>query len=466
METKVTKEHLRAFDTFADVPDEDLQWLVCNSRHYTIIKDGYLFKAGDATDEMHIIISGKLLLYFNQNGQRRVAGEMEAGEITGTLPYSRMVQATGNGVALEHTEVLSLHRDHFRDMMVDHHGLTQKLVTLMATRVKEFTKFQSQNEKMISLGKLSAGLAHELNNPAAAIVRSAGELKKHLGNVPDKFKRVMLINITPEIVDCVNDILFRKMSDKKDLRLSMLERREKEDDITYWMEDHDIENGAELAENFAEFGFELQDLDVLLDCIGEQDLAPVLAWLDNVMATEKLVGEIEEASKRISALVGSVKSYSHMDRASDTETVDIHEGIRSTITLLNHKIKKNGVKVIENFDTSLPKVPLFVSEMNQVYTNLIDNAIDAMEGREGNTLEIATKQERDSAVISIIDNGPGIPEDLIDQIFDPFFTTKAVGKGSGLGLDLVRRIVEQHKGTVKVYSKPGRTEFRVCVPML
>ncbi len=465
METKITKDHLRAFETFADVPDEDLQWLVCNSRYYTIMKDGYLFKEGDATNEMHIVLSGKLLLYFNQNGQRRVAGELEPGEVTGVLPYSRMVKAGGNGLALEHTDMLSLHRDSFLEMIQQRHALTQKLVTLMTSRVRDFTKMQSQNEKMISLGKLSAGLAHELNNPAAAVVRSASELKKHLGNVPDKFKRVMLIKVTPEVVDCVNDILFAKLQGKNALKLSMLERSEKEDDMTYWMEDHNIDNGADLAENFADFGFELEDLDVLLEHVGEQDIASVLGWMDSVMATEKLVGEIEEASKRISALVNSVKSYSHMDRANDTEAVDIHDGIRSTITLLNHKIKKNGVKVIETFDSSLPKVPIFVSEMNQVYTNLIDNAVDAMEGREGNTLEIATKQERESVVISIIDNGPGIADDVVDQIFDPFFTTKAVGKGSGLGLEVVRNIVEQHKGTITVHSKPGRTEFRVCLPL-
>lgn len=465
METTITKDHLRAFETFADAPDDDLQWLVCNSRHYTIIKDGYLFKTGDPTNEMHIIISGKLLLYFNQNDQRRVAGEMEAGEITGVLPYSRMTQASGNGLALEHTEVLSLHRDHFLEMIQHHHALTQKLVSLMTSRVRDFTRMQSQNEKMISLGKLSAGLAHELNNPAAAVVRSASELKKHLGNVPEKFKRVMLIKVTPEVVDCVTNMLGQKIEGKKTLRLSMMERREKEDAIADWMDDHDIENGFEIAENFAEFGFTEDDLEELHECIGANDIGTVLNWLDGQMATEKLVNEIEEASKRISALVGSVKSYSHMDRANDLEPADIHEGISSTLTLLNHKIKKNNVTVIDTFDTSLPKIPIFVSEMNQVYTNLIDNALDAMEGREGNTLEIITKRERESVVISVIDNGPGIDETLMNQIFDPFFTTKAVGKGSGLGLDVVRKIVDQHKGSIAVESKPGRTEFRVCIPL-
>ncbi len=465
METKVTKEHLRAFETFVDVPDEDLQWLVCHSRHYTVMKDGYLFKEGDPAEEMHIIISGKLLLYFNQNGQRRNVGELEPGDITGPLPYSRMVQTGGNSLALEHTEVLSINRSCFREMIANHHELTQRLVTLMTSRVRDFTKMQSQNEKMISLGKLSAGLAHELNNPAAAVVRSASELKKHLGNVPERFKRVMLIKVTPEVVDCVTDMLGRKIEDKKNLKLSMLERREKEDDITDWMDDHDIENGFELAENFAEFGFTDEDLNELLECIGATDVGTVLHWLDSQMATEKMVNEIEEASKRISALVGSIKTYSHMDRATDREAVDIHDGIRSTLTLLNHKLKKNSVRVVDSFDTSLPKIPIYVSEMNQVYTNLIDNAIDAMEGRESNVLEIVTKRERDSVVISIIDNGPGITEELLDQIFDPFFTTKAVGKGSGLGLDVVRRIVDQHKGSVKPYSKPGRTEFRVCIPL-
>lgn len=466
METKVTKDHLRAFDTFNDVSDEDLQWLVCNSRYYTIMKDAYLFKEGDATDEMHIVLSGKILLYRNQNGQRRNLGEIEPGDITGVLPYSRMVQAGGNGITLEHTEILSLHRDCFMEMICNHHALTQKLVSLMTSRVRDFTKMQSQNEKMISLGKLSAGLAHELNNPAAAVVRSASELKKHLSHVPERFKRVMLMQVTPEIVDCVNDIMHRKLSGFKDLKQGMMQRTEREDNIIDWMDDNGIENGYELAESFADFGYEIEDLEEVLECVGDRDVTPVLGWLDNVMTTEKMVNEIEDASKRISALVGSVKSYSHMDRASDVEAVDIHEGIRSTLTLLNHKIKKNNVKVVESFDESLPKIKLYVSEMNQVYTNLIDNAVDAMEGREGNVLEIATKPERDSVVISIIDNGPGINEDIIDKVFDPFFTTKAVGKGSGLGLEVVQKIVEQHKGSISIHSKPGKTEFRICIPLI
>jgi C4-dicarboxylate-specific signal transduction histidine kinase len=312
-----------------------------------------------------------------------------------------MVKAAGNGVALEHTDVLSLHRNYFQEMIVSHHELTQKLVSMMTSRVRDFTKQQSQNEKMISLGKLSAGLAHELNNPAAAVVRSAAELKKHLGNVPEKFKRVMMIRVSPEAVDCVNDMLFKKMAAQKDLKLSMMDRREREDDITDWMDNNGIDNGYELAENFAEFGFEIDDLEELRESVGD-DIAPVLGWLDSVMATEKMVSEIEEASKRISAIVGSVKSYSHMDRASDKEPVDIHEGIRGTLTLLNHKLKKNHVGVIESFDTALPKVSLYVSEMNQVYTNLIDNAIDAMEGRAGNTLEIATKQQKHNQEASIL----------------------------------------------------------------
>ncbi len=465
METKVTKEHLRAFDTFTDVPDDDLQWLVCNSRYYTILKDAYLFKEGDPTNEMHIILSGKILLYFNQNGQRRNVGELEAGDVTGVLPYSRMVKAGGNGVTVAHTDILSLHRDCFMDMICNHHELTQKLVSLMTSRVRDFTKQQSQNEKMISLGKLSAGLAHELNNPAAAVVRSASELKKHLSHVPEKFKRVMLMQVTPIVVDFVNDLLHHKLVGFKDLKQSMMERTAREDDIVEWMDDHGIDNGFELAESFADFGYDVEDLDKVLECVGKQEITPVLSWMDNVMTTEKMVSEIEDASKRISALVNSVKSYSHMDRASDVEAVDVREGIRSTLTLLNHKVKKNSVKVVERFDETLPQIRLFVSEMNQVYTNLIDNALDAMEGREGNVLEIATKLERESLVISIIDNGPGISEDIINLIFDPFFTTKAVGKGSGLGLEVVKKIVEQHKGVIKIYSVPGKTEFRICMPL-
>jgi signal transduction histidine kinase len=191
----------------------------------------------------------------------------------------------------------------------------------------------------------------------------------------------------------------------------------------------------------------------------------VIGWLYQVFTTEKLVGEIEEAAKRINTLVTSVKGYTHMDQAPEKQLTDIHVGIRNTLTMLNHKLKKNNIKLIENFQADLPQANIFVSEMNQVWTNIIDNAIDAMEGRANSTLEIKTEKSGAFVNVSIIDNGPGIPKEIQDKIFDPFFTTKSIGKGTGLGLEVVRQIISQHNGKVYVNSEIGRTEFVICFPI-
>ncbi|MEM9390845.1 MAG: HAMP domain-containing sensor histidine kinase, partial [Bacteroidota bacterium] len=191
---------------------------------------------------------------------------------------------------------------------------------------------------------------------------------------------------------------------------------------------------------------------------------PVINWLNQVLTTEKLVNEIEDASQRINDLVLSVKSYTHMDQAPEKHPVDIHKGIHNTLTMLKHKIGKGGIEV-ETILSELPAVPLFVSEMNQVWTNLIDNAIDAMEDSNTKKLNIETLRDGDFVNINITDSGKGIPEDILDKIFDPFFTTKPVGKGTGLGLDVVQQIISQHNGAIKVNSKPGKTTFNICLPI-
>jgi signal transduction histidine kinase len=190
-----------------------------------------------------------------------------------------------------------------------------------------------------------------------------------------------------------------------------------------------------------------------------------LNWVNNELVTEKMVNDIQESSQRIQKLVSAVKNFTHMDRDHGKEYVEIHSGITSTLTMLAHKIRKGNVELVEHYDTSLPRVKAFAGELNQVWTNIFDNALDAMEVNSSGRLEIITKRDKENVRISVIDNGPGIPDDIKNQIFDPFFTTKDIGKGTGLGLDVVTRIVKQHEGSIKVNSVPGRTEFMICFPI-
>lgn len=458
-------EKVKLADGMGQVPDEQLKWMIAQSKIILVPAGEYLFKRHTPADNLYIVLMGHFRMYIEQEKGQREFTDLEPGDVTGILPYSRMVEATAFAQAREDATVLAFHKDYFNEMIKTRHALTQACVHLMTARIREFTTLSQQNEKMTALGKLSAGLAHELNNPSAAIIRSAQELKKNLKASPTTFKKVVLLDVTPAMVDQVNTLLFEKLQHAGEVSLTLMQRSQCEDELADWMEDNEVENGFELASNFVDFGFETEDLEKICDIVGKEGISVVLNWISNNLVTEKLVDEIESASKRIAELVGSVKTYSHMDQAPDRHPADIHEGIKSTLTMLNHKVKKLGVTLKLDFDETLPKIPIFVSELNQLWTNLIDNALDALEESLEKTLSIQTKKDIDRLTISITDSGSGIPKEIIDKIFDPFFTTKEVGKGTGLGLEIGRNVVLKHGGTITVSSVPGKTEFVVKLPM-
>jgi signal transduction histidine kinase len=458
-------EQLKTMNDFAGVPDEQLQWLIDRSEVRCYETGETLFKRGDAIDEMYVFLTGSMIIRIEQNGQFRELLEQKAGNIGGTLPFSRTSKAAGFGVFSEPTTAMFLHKQNFRSMVSECYELTEAMVRFMTSRVRSFTEIQQQTDKMAALGRVSAGLAHELNNPSAAIVRSASEFKKHLGNTPDRFKRVMSLNLDLEAVEACNRLVFEKISTGI-LDLSSLERSDAEDTLLNWLEDHDITEGYDITGNFADFGMTVQDMEFINEKIGQKQLFTVLEWLDNVLTTERFVTEMSEASKRINDIVTAVKSYSHLDRAAEKQRVDIHLGIKNTFMILGHKVKKINLKVQKNFEPNLPEPRVFVGELNQVWTNLLDNAIDALENTPEPAIEIISRRYKDEFIeVLIIDNGEGISADALPNIFDPFFTTKPMGKGTGLGLNTVQKIIQQHNGSIKVDSRPGRTEFRICLPI-
>jgi signal transduction histidine kinase len=454
---------LQSFEQLKDVPSDQLQWLIDHSRHYTIPEGDYLFKSGDPIDHTHFILKGAYRILINTSNQQMDMGVGEEGDITGYLPFSRGKNSVAVGLVIRDLEALSFPKSLEKELIAHNYELTAALVQAMTSRVREFTALQKQNEKMMALGKLSAGLAHELNNPAAAIVRASSELRKHLQLQPEAFKKVINIKMTAEQIDSVNAVLFNRLQTKP-APLSLMERTSCEDEILDWLDENDIAHDEDTAENLVEFGFEDDDFDKIMEMVPKEDLGPVLKWISNNLTTERLVEDIQEASDRISSLIGSVKSYTHMDQASERHMADVHQGIRNTLTMLNHKIKKSKITVEFNFDESIGDIPIVVSAMNQVWTNVIDNAIDAMENTPNPVLSISTVKDGKFAKIQIIDNGPGIPEEVLSRIWDPFFTTKEMGKGTGMGLEVVQQIVSQHNGKVTVQSKPGRTVFEFCFP--
>jgi signal transduction histidine kinase len=456
---------LKTFEALTDVPEEQLQWLIDQS-DCIVIPDGELLaEPGNPIAATYFIISGKMRFYLPIGGIKREIGDFKAGEISGFLPYSRAKMGTGYSVAVGDTQLMIFPKEKMNEMIKTQFELTQALVHVMTNRVRTFTALQQQNEKMLALGKLSAGLTHELNNPASAIVRDSESLLKHLQMEPQTFKSVIAIRMEPEHVDIVTRKVFRVMSEKREVNLTLRQRTNKEEELTDLFDEMGIENSDEIAESFVEFGFETADIELFKHHIPTEYFSPIFNWINTMLVTERMVQDIGESARRIAELVTSVKTYTHMDQGQEKQYADIRIGIKNTFQMLIYKIKKGNITVVKQFDETLPPVKAMIGELNQVWTNLIDNALDAMEANGKGTLTIKTERDKEFVQVSIIDDGPGIPEEIRSRIFDPFFTTKEMGKGTGLGLEVVQRIVKQHNGEIKVTSKPGHTAFIVCLPI-
>jgi signal transduction histidine kinase len=462
---QITLDDLKRIEGIQHVPDDQLQWLLDVGQRQDFEPGDRLFEIGDVIDRTFIIIDGKFRICIMQSGKMREMVAFGPLHISGFLPFSRGKKVYGYGECTHSIRGLTVPAPVMMEATRVHYELTEALVHLMTTRVREYTAFQQQNEKMVALGKLSAGLAHELNNPAAAIARDAATLKKQVKHFPELLKEIASMEIEMDEVEPVNQFIDVILKRPGNGTMNMMVRADKEDELTQWLEDNEIDD-YEMAETLVDFGFTIPDLDKLKEMVTGECIAPVLSWVNNNLITEKIVTDIQESSRRISELVTSVKNFTHMDRSTDMQVLDIHKGIRNTITMLNYKLRKGNIELVEDFNVELPEINGLPGELNQVWTNLIDNAIDAMEVNGNGILTISTRKDGDFIQIMIIDNGPGIPEDIRSQIFDPFFTTKEMGKGTGMGLDVVSRIVRQHNGSIKVKSAPGHTEFEVCLPML
>lgn len=459
---ELTIQDLKIVKEFQNVPDEQLQWLINQGETVEIEKDELLFNVGEPVIICYIVLSGKMRICAMQSGKQKELRILDPGQPTGYLPYSRATVTPAFCEAIKTSWVFKCSKEKLMEGFGTHYELIEAMVHMMLSRVREFTSIQQQNEKMFALGKLSAGLAHELNNPAAAISRAAALLQIQVSRLPRLFESIANLRIEPEKVQKISKLIIDKINTEPPA-LTLMQKANLEDELTGWLDDNGLNDTD--PEGLVERGFTTAELDVFKDCSTPQHLPVLLEWVGNYLVTNKMAEDIRTSSERISTLVGAVKNFTFMDKNTDRQLTNIHDGIRNTLTMLNYKLRKGNINVIENYDDSLPPIKVFPGELNQVWTNIIDNAIDAMEVNKKGNLTITTSHDDRFVKILIKDNGPGIPDDIKQNIFAPFFTTKEMGKGTGLGLDVVSRIMIQHNGEVKVNSAPGATEFEICLPM-
>lgn len=462
----VTIEELKKVNALIDLSDEHLRWILEHSEVIEYESGELVAKTGDPADWMFFIIEGGFDFYMNVNGRlvyyHHFTNDFESGGVTGILPYSRMKIYPGNSIAVDKLRGLRLHKKYFQELEQLNPAFIQRCIGYMTERAKSFATMQLQIEKVSALGNLAAGIAHELNNPASAINRISYELTNRL------FLNIELTeNILRQKINADHIKYFREKIEAKEIvpkkKLSALHRMKNEDELMSWLDKKGLPTDHQVVETFIDAGFNTDDLEILANKVPKDELVQVLLWVENLLSSQRIIKDLAEASNRVSGLVGAIKSHVHMDRTNELQPTDIHTDIDNTITLLGYKLREKNISVEKSFCAENLEVPAYIGELNQVWTNIIDNAIYALD--IGGRLIIETKCNPKNVEIKIIDNGAGIPEEILSRIFDPFFTTKKVGEGTGIGLDLVKRIIKHHNGEIKVNSKPGRTEFQIILPI-
>lgn len=451
---------LRQFELFRGLSDEELRWFEENASDETYEEGTQLVRQNDEADTMTIIVDGQLR--FQDSRPNSPVMIVRHGIATGLLPYSRLERYSGNAYALTRLRVARVHRDKFPEMLKQIPELTRRLVAVMSDRIREATRLQEQREKLKALGKLAAGLAHELNNPASAALRSAEDLQQWVILLRDSNQALAGTGFDARQFQCLLEIEHSMIEGAASApALSSVDRSDREESMAAWLLNWGVQRGWEFGPVFVDAGVAKECLTEIMECFSDAAREHAIARLASALAIDRITKGIQASTRQISDLVETVKGYSFVDQAPEQE-IDVIEGIENTLSIFSHRLR-DGIRVVREYEHSLPRITANGPELNQVWTHLIDNAIDAMGSR--GTLRVRTDCEPRMVMVEVGDTGKGIPPEFCDRIFDPFFTTKDVGAGRGLGLDLVYRIVQKHRGDVRFTSRPGDTNFQVRLPM-
>lgn len=452
---------LAAHRTLGSAPRGELEWLAAHGRLERYAAGDPVASPSMPVSGMFILFEGRVSLFTLRAGVRHKVREWHGGDVTGVLPYSRLVNAPGETIVEETTEVLTIPREELPAMTRECQEVTSILVHVMLDRTRFFTSTELHDEKLKSLGRLAAGLAHELNNPAAAIVRFAKGLQSALDAVESASEALALAGLRPEEVAAA-----RRLSETCRVGLvtrvrTPIEEADREDEIETWLKARGIETSAAAA--IAGSRVTIEALDSLAASVRPGVLAAALRWVAADSTARDLAVEVDQAGTRIFDLVAAVRGFTRVDGTDAPQAVNIGQGLSQTLAVLSGKARDKAIRLTLDIPANLPPAHGLPAELNQVWSNLIDNALDAVP--HGGTVAVSAARHDGFVVVRVVDNGVGIAPEIRERIFDPFFTTKDVGKGTGLGLDIVRRLVERHDGDIEVSSEPGRTEFCVSLPI-
>jgi signal transduction histidine kinase len=442
--------------------------------HVHLEPDQLLVKQGEITRSFGILLEGSLRVsYITHAGHEQVVHVLERGSAFGEVPLLANMPATATLRAIEACEILELDEEHFWHLMTECPEVRKAILGNMAMRLARIQSNSFHQEKMAALGTMAAGLMHELNNPGSAARRAAAQLRANMLRLHQLAARFTRVDLSAEQKDCILELQQYVLNAKPAVALSSIEQTDAEEALADWMQAAHVQDAWKLAPTLAAIGVGSETLECARSTFGEQIFSDALSWLEALVSNMQLVTTIEESISRVTDLVTAVKSYAYEGKGVK-QSIDVNKSIHATVVILAHKFREKQITLSKSFTFDLPPISPECQGLNQVWTNLLDNAIDAVQ--QGGTIGIRTwaetvttgespnESKRTDVCVAVEDNGEGIPLDCQAQVFDPFFTTKPVGVGTGLGLGIVYRIVEQCGGSIHFSSVPGHTEFLVRLP--